>query len=172
MAILRTLSVLVMICFSILLIGQTTSLRCYQCTSQSSSQTCEDGGSDDDGGSHEDDDDSTANSTSTSSNHVKDGCSACDIETKTHKNGKVMYKRRCLEGNVKKAATNSCTFEGVNQLCTTVCTTDLCNMAAALQTALIPFLSILCVAVVTKYSHWITFVKIKQFRKFASIYYM
>jgi len=62
------------------------------------------------------------------SDDVKDGCNACEIQRKVHKNGKVMIMRRCYEGNGngKKDATG-CIYEGVNQLCTVFCYNNLCN---------------------------------------------
>jgi len=149
MADLKTVSVILSVCLFSLLVGQTVALRCYQCSSQSSSQTC--GSSGDNGGSNEDNDDNdddyvANNSTAT----TKGGCSACDIETKTHKNGKVMYKRRCLEGSAQKSVAG-CRSEGVNEVCTTLCYTDLCNTGSTLQTGLLSLVSVLCAAVITKY---------------------
>jgi len=148
-------AVLLMVCLCGSFIHQTVALQCYQCNSPSASQVC--GASDDDGGSNEDDynDDEYDTGNSTTTNNIKDGCDACDIETKTHKNGKKMYMRRCVEGNSKKAVAG-CTFEGENRLCTTVCYTDLCNTGATLQAAFLSIVSILSATVITKYCFWNT----------------
>lgn len=156
MTALKTADILLLVCFCALLIGQTVGLKCYQCSSQSASQTCassdgNDGNNENDQGDGNDqgdegDDYSTTNTTNGS---TKDGCTACDTETKTHKNGKVMYKRRCLEGQGQKAV-DGCRFEGVNKLCTRVCYTDLCNTGPTSRSTLLSLLSILLVGLITR----------------------